>query len=138
MNLGLVYEGLNDHNLALKYYRDGLDIAKKIGDLSAEGAALSCIGNTLVNLKDYETALTPLNEALEICSRIGNLTVEAETLNSLANLYYGLGNFEYALEYCNCALNIATELSIPLVQYCQKLKKKLLNEQPEINDIKPV
>jgi tetratricopeptide (TPR) repeat protein len=109
-------------------YQQLLAIVCEIGYRQGEGIALVNCGQTLTKLEQYSEAPEHLNRSLEIFRKIGDRANESEALLRLAELHHKTGSIELARQECDRALAIATELGIPLVEECKKLKVELEGE----------
>jgi len=127
-NLGITYEKLKDYPVAKDFAQQHLSIAREIGDRRGEGAGLCELGVALIGLEQNSDALEQLHAALLIFREVNSRSDEAEALKSLAELHQKLGEAEVARGYCEQALALATELGIPLVEECQKLKALLVSQ----------
>ena len=107
------YYGEINVNLSMNYEKSLLSEARKVNDKSAEGYALSCIGDSFMRKGNDVQALAFSFKALKILE-------EAKDSVHIANLYNGLGNI-YAKSnpnlsyryYTKCRL-LATKIKDPL------------------------
>ena len=70
-NLGIAYQGLGEHDLALKHLDSHLTISRECLDVEGQLKALSNLGNFHANKSDYQTALDLFQEQLEISQARG-------------------------------------------------------------------
>lgn len=108
---------------------------QNIGDHHGEGSALGSLGLALLENNQYSESQENLEASLKILEETGDRFGEAMVLKSLAQLYQIFGKPDVALLFYNQSLDIARELEIPLVEECQELIEKLLEEYPEIESL---
>jgi len=106
VNIANVYYYLNNFERSLSYYRDALNIARKIGDSLFIAQILSNMGGVYIQFGEYEEALKNFQEALEIDRRKLNRKGEAIRLSNIGHIYGVLGDTDKALEYFTQALQI--------------------------------
>ena len=109
-NIGAVYNSQGEHRKALSYYQQGLDIRKKLQDLTGEGESLHNIGELYDNLGQYGQALEFYQQALTIAQKQGEHRGEVITINGIGGIYSNLGQYQKALNYYQQALAIAKEV----------------------------
>lgn len=78
-----------------------------------------------MRVTEQSQAINSHQQHLVIIKEIGDRSLEAKVLKNLAELDQKLGQSDHALDYCKQALVIATELGIPLLAQCHKLKEEL-------------
>ncbi|RZK39021.1 MAG: tetratricopeptide repeat protein [Pedobacter sp.] len=114
-SLGNSNRKLKNINQALTYYREGLAIDEKLGNLN--GIALKnwgigiCLG--LNNL--HKRSLEHFDIALKYNRQLKNAYQECAVLKSFADTYYHLKDYKTAEEYAGLALIKAKEVKSPTV-----------------------
>jgi tetratricopeptide (TPR) repeat protein len=129
-SLGASYYALQQFDRAIKCFQQGLAISRELGDRMGEGIALCNLGTILAHQSiEYAEALTYLQSSLEICSQIGDCCTQTYVFKALAELHLRLESHDLAIEFCNQSILMATELNIPIMDECRKLREEILSEQ---------
>jgi tetratricopeptide (TPR) repeat protein len=110
--LGRVYNALGERELALKSYKEALEIARSVEDLVEEGGILQDLGRTYNALgrKERARALDGLEQARRIQVEQQDLLEEGITLNSLGRVYDEMGEKQRAWSYYWRALAIGQQV----------------------------
>ncbi len=93
----------------MKYYKEALEIAEKIGDIKGKSRGLNNIGRILDDRGDLEGALNHFKESLKISEQIGDLRGKTIKLNNIGKTLYSKGELDKALTYFKKALNTAEQ-----------------------------
>jgi len=104
--IGIIYYGKGNYEIALKNYEEALKIADEIGDLNVKATNLSSIGMIYYVKRDYENALKNYQEALGICEQRGDLNGKAANLTNIGGVHYELGDYLKALKNFDESLKI--------------------------------
>lgn len=104
--LGLANEAIGDTKEAIKYYKQGLQIAREIKRRSSEGAFLGNLGNAFSYSGDMQETVSYYEQALVIAREIGDRRGEANRLGNLGISYTVLGRTQEAIESLEQALVI--------------------------------
>ena len=141
-NIGNIYDEFGDESCkgnkkeclirgqlkALDYYKQSLELLKKIGDSKGMGYALNNVGSIYSQLGDpnckpigsdacvksgQQIALTYLLEGLKYKQEIGDKQGIAFSLNNIGSAYSKLGDAKKATRYLNEALSISNQLGFP-------------------------
>lgn len=121
INLGIVNEFLGDYEIALKYYRNAIEIQKGLADSSSLlSKTYSNIGIFYFYQNKYDSALTYFHKSIQIDSEKSN--------NSMLGIYNNMGAafenlfvLDSALIYYNKALYIAKTESADNPLYIAKI-----------------
>jgi len=108
--LGNVYYSLGDYAGAIKYHKQDLAIAQKIGDRSGEGKALGNLGIAHRCRGDYALAIKYHQQDLAIAREIGDRSGEGKALGNLGMVYNSLGDYTQGIDYHQHYLDIAQEI----------------------------
>ena len=111
MNIGQVYESLNDNANALLNYNQSLRLSRQIGDRRAQGDVLNCIGYLYYGFGNNQQALSSANAALTLSRQTSNRPGEARSLFTIGEAYYGFGDLKKALAYYHQALQMWRQLN---------------------------
>lgn len=85
-NIGLIYHGKGELDIALKYHEDALKIDRDIGYRKGEASDLGDIGLIYYDKGELDTALKHLHDALKIFQEF-NLTHKGDIIaNSIEEL----------------------------------------------------
>ncbi|MEW6619202.1 MAG: tetratricopeptide repeat protein [bacterium] len=117
-NLGNIYALLSQFKQAEEYYRDGLEIAKKIGDKQQEGSFVSNLGNLSFFSNQFSKAIDYYHQAIAVAKGSGDFISEGVYSNQLCKIYLAEANqlfkndqIETALEECDKAIEIGSNLA---------------------------
>ena len=110
-NTGFLYEVNGNAKLAIKYYREALDMRFDVGDRKGISNSLNNLGYVYYKLADYSHALEFYNKGLKIQQEIGDLQDEAATLNNIATLYNDQNNLEKAIEFYKKSIKIREKIN---------------------------
>ncbi|MCK4880934.1 MAG: tetratricopeptide repeat-containing sensor histidine kinase, partial [Bacteroidales bacterium] len=98
-NAALTYCDLNERQLALKYYRKGLELAIRTGDQYTAGTVYVNLGSLFGEMKNQDSALFYLHRALRIAKNRGFRSLELDVYDELAQLHAGLGSYASAFNW---------------------------------------
>jgi len=106
INLGVVYNRVENRKEAVNCYEQALDIHREMGKRKEEGRTLNNLGLTYSELGRIAEALDCCEEALKIHREIGDRKEEGRALNHLGMTYSSLGMEEEAFRCYKEALII--------------------------------
>lgn len=109
--LGFAYSDLGLDEVAIGYFEEGLDLARKTG--KGEHMWLGYLGFTYTNLGQNQKAVDIHEQALILSRKTGNRTHEGASLVNLAFAYQNLGRRGDALEVKRQALSICDVIESP-------------------------
>jgi tetratricopeptide (TPR) repeat protein/DNA-binding CsgD family transcriptional regulator len=109
--LGFLYDLKEQHLIALDYYTQALQIARKVGNKAEIATNLANIGKIQTLQGYYKEALQNMEEALAIDSESGDESMIAIDLNTIGRIYEAWGMFDKAAEYLKKALAINVKLN---------------------------
>jgi DNA-binding SARP family transcriptional activator/Tfp pilus assembly protein PilF len=107
--LGEPYTDLGQHNKAIGYLEEALDIQREIGDRQDEARTLTNLGVNFGMLGKFEESLAYLLQALAILRDAGNRYAEAITLQNIGDTMVRLRRYEEAISYLQQALTFHQE-----------------------------
>lgn len=100
-----IYEEMNsNYSLAIKYYLQSLDAARKLTDMSYEKAALSDLAIAYANIKEPQKAKEFYLQAAKISKGTGEVYDLVNTYNNLAVIYTQLNQYDSARILLNEAI----------------------------------
>lgn len=111
--LGDSHDRMGNHEIAIDYYQNSLDIALEINDLDNIGGSLVNLGLAYYSLEKYEEALDCSRRGLEIAREIGNREFEAHALNNLGLIYSDLEEYQLAIDYYHFSLEVKSKVHDP-------------------------
>jgi len=106
-NLGSLYQQLGAHQLALTTYSDGLEVARRIGDVEGEVDGLERIGALYLGLNRAERALDFIEPALDlevVLDSDGDVHSRGWLLGMAIDAYWETGRREAAIARSSEAL----------------------------------
>jgi tetratricopeptide (TPR) repeat protein len=110
IELGSAYFSLSEFNRAIEFYRQALEISRKIADRNGEANSLMNLGSAYYSLGQYQQAINFYQQSLEIFREIGDRNGEANSLDNLGNAYYSLGHYQQAIQFHQRSLEIFREI----------------------------
>ncbi|MEW6350558.1 MAG: CHAT domain-containing tetratricopeptide repeat protein [Thermodesulfobacteriota bacterium] len=96
--VGYLHALQSEYDDALRFYGEGLALAKRSGALLAQDHILNNIGLVLMDQGDYDAALASFEKSMKLRKQSGNPRLEAQGLNNAALVHFFLGDYEKALE----------------------------------------
>ncbi|KAI7690251.1 hypothetical protein SSS_01326 [Sarcoptes scabiei] len=102
--------------MAIKYYKENLDLMINLGDYSAQGRTFGNLGNTYYLLGDFVQAVRYHNQRLEIAKKFNDKAAERRAHCNLGNAHIFLGEFHKAIENYKQTLSLAEELKDQLIE----------------------
>jgi tetratricopeptide (TPR) repeat protein len=111
-NLGDVYNGLGEYQVAIDYYQQVRVVAQEMGGSSSEGEGIILwkLGGAYFELGEYEQAIDFFEQSLVIAREIGNLAAEGASLAGLGDAYLSLVQYRQAIDFFEQSLVIAREI----------------------------
>ena len=109
-SLRKAYIDLKQHQRAIEYYQQLLEICQEINDRLGEASSLIGLGNAYNSLKQHQRAIEYYQQSLEICREINERSGEAICLNNLGIAYNSLKQYERAIEYYQQSLESDREI----------------------------
>ncbi|MFZ5971933.1 MAG: tetratricopeptide repeat-containing sensor histidine kinase [Bacteroidota bacterium] len=100
----------SDHDMALAYSRDALELAKKLNYSRGQGMALGNMGWIYYRKSDFVKALEYSIEAIKMAEAIGDKAELGRSLNNMAAVYFEQKQFDKALTEFSKALAVAEQL----------------------------
>ena len=95
---------------ALHYYRAGLDLAEKTGDIKGVAQSRHQVGNIYFLRGDYDVALEQYRKSLDIREKIGDIAGVAKSLHQVGIIYHMKGDYDAALEQYRKSLEIKEKI----------------------------
>ncbi len=109
-NIGLAFYYMENHNQALNYFMQALEISKDLGDPRGMSSALEGIANVQVKLGLFKEAYENYMKSLEYNRVFGDQERELVTLLNLGRLFLDNNDLTKAEEFFNQSLQIAERL----------------------------
>ncbi|XP_046909187.2 G-protein-signaling modulator pins isoform X1 [Dermatophagoides farinae] len=102
--------------MAIKYYKENLELMINLGDHSAQGRTYGNLGNTYYLLGNFSQAVEYHQKRLEIAVQFKDRAAERRAHCNLGNAHIFLGEFEKAIENYKQTLLLAEELKDQLIE----------------------
>ncbi|WP_347277983.1 tetratricopeptide repeat protein [Alkalinema sp. FACHB-956] len=96
-NLGNAYDSLGQHQRAIEYYQQSLEIQRDIGYRNGKASSLCNLGSTYGSLGQFQRAIEFFQQSLEIQRDIGDRNGEAVSLYNSGHAHAKLDNHGQAL-----------------------------------------
>ena len=106
-NLGLVYQSIQQFDIASEYLQEALSIARKNGNKKAEATTLFYISRGHDYLGNHQLTIKCLQDSLAISLEIADYEIEYQVSNKLGYFNYYNGNYDLAISYFSQALKVA-------------------------------
>jgi tetratricopeptide (TPR) repeat protein len=97
IDLGALYHDRGQHDEALKFFKESLQIQRQLGDEANQALCLNNIGSSYFFKGQYEDALTYFQQALQLREKSKNLPQTALTLHNLGETNANMGFYDQAL-----------------------------------------
>lgn len=111
INVGGVYEQMNEAETAYDYYRDGATACEEGGDMNCELSAKINMGTIMFNRENYQEALEIYTNVYEIALRAKLKRVESNALANMGTTLSAMGRYDEALDADLKALAIRKEIN---------------------------
>jgi len=98
------------YDSAAEFFKEGLEIAIKLGDRFNQGVLLNNLATLFHYSKEYEMERKVLLESLAICEEIGDQDGIGLAYNNLSEVYMVKGEFEQAIRYAEMGLQIGQKI----------------------------
>ncbi|WP_323755788.1 ATP-binding protein [Roseivirga sp.] len=97
--------------LAIKYFQEGLSVAKEVGNYILQAHILNNIGNEFLVKREYDKAIPYHLEALDISMFAGMKGLGSNSFNNLSICYRNKGMYKEALDYYHCFFYIQSDIN---------------------------
>lgn len=111
INVGGVYEQMNEAETAYEYYKDGAAACEEGGDMNCELSAKINMGTIMFNRENYKEALSIYTNVYEISRKANLKRVESNALANMGTALSAMGRYDEALEADLKALEIRKEIN---------------------------
>jgi tetratricopeptide (TPR) repeat protein len=101
-----LYDDRGEHDLALKMYKESLQIQREVGNESHQALCLNNIGSVYSAQGKYDDALTYFQQALQLREKANDPGDIVETVHNLADTDFKMGRFDQALTQYMRALDL--------------------------------
>lgn len=98
-NTALTYSEMGEQQLALNYFRKGLDLAVRADDQLTTGTIYVNLGSLFGEMKNQDSALFYLHRALRIAQQRGFRSLELDVYEELARLHAKPGTYASAYNW---------------------------------------
>jgi serine phosphatase RsbU (regulator of sigma subunit)/Tfp pilus assembly protein PilF len=95
-NLGTIYFGLKDYNLAFSYFEKSKKVKEELGDMRGMASAYANIGELYSMIGKHDTAIQYLQIALSLANSVHNKLYLREIYRVLSEVYVKTGNYTEA------------------------------------------
>ncbi len=110
-HLGLVYQSIEQFEIASEYLEQGLSIARKSENKKAEAMTLFYISRGHNYLENHQSTIKCLQDSLAIFIEIEEYEMEYKVLGNLGYVNYYNGKYNLAIAYFTQALKVARQNS---------------------------
>lgn len=107
---GFTYQEMGLFDIALNYFRRGLQLSRELKDTVSIAENLSNIGVSLKLTGQYGEAIEAFQQTLQLDTDLGNETDIALDYNNIGMVYRAWNNYGKAIEFFNKALEIDEKL----------------------------
>ncbi len=108
--IGFAYWQMGDYKPAIDYYKQAIELAKQLDDITFKGRLYNNIATAYWGLADNIEALKNYQLSLELRRKVNDQRGVSNVLNNIGILYQDLKLYEKALEMHKEALEIALEM----------------------------
>lgn len=105
-SIGQAYHSMQQPGEAIRYGKEGLALARKLGDLKQEAVVSITIGTAFLNKGDFDSAGYFISNAYNISSKNGDLETEGRSLSTLSNVLGRKGLYDSSIHALTRALSI--------------------------------
>ncbi|NOU47341.1 MAG: tetratricopeptide repeat protein [Bacteroidales bacterium] len=109
---GVYSEYFNDHKIALGYYKEALEINKKLGDKQQQGIYLMNIGNCYSRLNQNDSVMPNYIEASKIFKNLNNPNLFSDCQTLIGDFYLKTHNLPLSLCYADTGFIISKNINI--------------------------
>jgi len=116
-NIGITYRrkalltnNNNDFIIALRYFEDCLNLARKNSNIKTEIKALNNIGSVYSEQNKNDEALKYFDSAYKKAEKIADIEEMSIILNNIGIVHYSSDNYEQSISYCQKAIDLALEI----------------------------
>jgi len=136
-NMALTYVELKEYSMALRYLRDGLSLARAIGDQYTIGSVFNNLGSVHREMNNQDSSLFYLHRSLQIANQHGFKHLKLESYDELAKLHAQAGNYisayNWTLRYDTVYKSLFNEIQSEQIarlraRYEQELKDREIEQ----------
>lgn len=109
-NMGLVYNQWNDLEMALKYYKQNLELESKFNDPKLSSTILNSIGGVYNQLNDTAKALYYYQESLQVCEKYDLPYILSVACSNIGKMYMKLQDSVQADKYFERSIAIKEKI----------------------------
>lgn len=99
--IGKAYAFKNDYPQAIRYQKQGLEVAESNNSLMEQSIIYLGLGNTYLQFKNYQSSITAYKKALDLAEEIDVNYQKKEAFEGLAAAYARFGDYKNAYLYKN-------------------------------------
>jgi len=111
VNIGNIYNILEEKRTAEKYWQNSIDLNRTIGNLEQEALTLVSYGVFYQEINDFEKANKCWIQSEKIFSTLGNQDNVGLSLGNLGEVYIQTCDFQNAFDSLNKSLNVFSDLN---------------------------
>ncbi len=105
-NIGIMYRNLGQHQKALDYYVQSLELKEQLGQKEKIASTLNNIGVLYQHMADYERAIPALQRSIDIYLEVDNEAELAGPYNNLGEVYKLMKQYQQAEKYLKLSFEI--------------------------------
>jgi two-component system, NtrC family, sensor kinase len=109
IRVGNVYNAMNDHREALKYYRDTRKLVEHTPDSFFYAVTLWLSSEVYAKLNEIDSALEMAHKAYDTASKMNNALILSQLPNVMGELYAGRGDDRLAVYYYRQSIDGSTK-----------------------------
>ncbi|MBN1147557.1 MAG: tetratricopeptide repeat protein [Anaerolineales bacterium] len=110
IELGKVYEQVDDHALSTQHFEDGLALARKVGDTLKEAVTFIGLGRIAMRRGEYDEAQRQLERGLELAKQCDDQKSRVHALRLMGSIAFRHGDAEQAARYAEESLAVSRRL----------------------------
>ena len=126
--IGDVHQRRDATGLAIEYYREALEIRRRVGHLRGESDTLTELGRVYHGLRQYDLAVDYCSRALTLQERAHDKVKATDILTTLATIHYDGQNYFESIQHARQAITLtqSTKDSLARAKALEVLGRSLL------------
>lgn len=133
VNLGCVYKGKREFELALQTFKNALDLAEELGDLKSSARTLNNMGNIYEQVCDFDSAVECELKRMDLVTDLCDVNGQIKCAAALGSLYQLKGEIRDSIMYYEKAV-INLRMKIVKQQMAAMEDPEKIEENPAFYD----
>ena len=125
-NIGLIYSDIENYQLALSNFEDGLKIARRLNQKESIYSGLINKASSLKNLGQNSQAISVLNDALNYAKELNNLKLIRTCYGMLAENYEIEGDSENTMKYFDLFVSVDKHIKMEQIKEIEKRSEEIV------------